>query len=181
MLHPLDATAAGVDVADDRPHMLFGHGHFDGHHRLQQHRTCLPCSFLKSDRSSNLECHFVRIDIVVAAVVENCLEIDNLVAGENAAMQRLANTLLGRLDVFLRNYAALDLVDKLETLTRLVRLQTNPHVAVVARTTRLANVLALGLSGLANRLAESDPRFAHIGFNLMLALHAVDENLKMQL
>src|SRR5271156_100261 len=96
-------------------------------------------------------------------------------------MQRLANALLSRLDEFLRNHTAPDGVDKLEALARLVRLKANLHVAVVARSTCLANVLAFRLGGLANRFAERDARLANIGVNLVLALHTIDKNFEVQL
>src|SRR6202007_2084599 len=54
-------------------------------------------------------------------------------------------------------------------------------MAVVTRTTGLTNVLALGLSCLANRLAEGHLRLAHIGVDLVLALHAVHKNFEVQL
>ena len=52
---------------------------------------------------------------------------------------------------------------------------------VVARTAGLANVLAFGLGLLANGLAEGHLGLAHIGLNLVLALHAVDKNFEVQL
>ena len=55
------------------------------------------------------------------------------------------------------------------------------HVTVVARAAGLADVLAFGFGGLANRLAERHLRLAHIGFHLVLALHAVHEDLEVQL
>ena len=76
--------------------------------------------------------------------------------------------------------AALDVVDELVALARLVRLDAHPAVAVVARTTGLANVLAFRLGRLANRLAEGHLRLADVGLDLVLALHAVDENLEVQ-
>src|SRR5258707_11546726 len=96
-------------------------------------------------------------------------------------MQRLADTLLGRLDIFLRHHAAANLVDELETLARLVRLQTNLHVTVVAGAAGLPDVLALGFGNLADGLAEGYLRLAYIGFNLVLTLHTVHKDFQMQL
>ena len=77
--------------------------------------------------------------------------------------------------------AALDVVDELVALARLVGLDAQLAMPVVARAAGLANVLALGLGLLADGLAEGNLGLAHIGFDLVLALHAVDQNLKMQL
>ena len=84
MLHAFNAAAARVDVADDRAHVLFRNRDFDRHHRLQQHRAGLARSFLERHRTGNLEGHFVRVDFVVAAVVQRHLHVDHLVAGQDA-------------------------------------------------------------------------------------------------
>src|SRR5581483_5740862 len=79
------------------------------------------------------------------------------------------------------NHAALDVVRELIALARLVRLDPNLGVTVVTRATRLANVLALRLSLGADRLAVVHLRLADIRLDLVLAHHAVDDDLQMQL
>src|SRR6185437_2682866 len=64
---------------------------------------------------------------------------------------------------------------------RLVRLDAQFAMSVVARTTGLANVLTFRLRRLANGFTERNLGLADVGFNLVLALHAVDKNLEMQL
>src|SRR6266536_5445359 len=39
LLHRLDVTAAGVEVADDVAHVLLGRDDLDRHHRLEDHRV----------------------------------------------------------------------------------------------------------------------------------------------
>src|SRR5689334_17763886 len=96
---------------------------------------------LERQRTRDLEGHFVRVDFVVAAVVERGFHVYYFVAGEHAALKSLANTLIDRLDVFLRNYAADDVILELITLAR-IRLQLDLGVAVIAGTAGLANELA---------------------------------------
>src|ERR1700757_2671861 len=121
--------------------------------RLQKHGLGLLRSLLEGHRTRDLEGHFVRVDIVVATVIQRHLDVDHLVAREHTTRHRLLNTLLDWLEVLLPNHAALDVVDELIALARLVRLNANLGVAVVTRATCLANILALGLGLAADGLA----------------------------
>ena len=60
-------------------------------------------------------------------------------------------------------------------------LDANLGVAVVAGTAGLTDVLAFRLSLLADRLAIGDLRLADVGLDLVLAHHAVDDDLQMKL
>ena len=170
-----------VQVADDRAHVILRHRHFDRHHRLQQNRLGLARRFLERHRTGDLERHFVRVDIVVAAVVQRDLDVDHLVAGENAALHRVLDALVDRLDVLLRNRAALGVVGELVALARLVRRDADLRVAVVTRTTGLTDVLAFRLGVAADRLAVGHLRLADVRLDLVLAHHAVDDDLQVQL
>ncbi len=66
-------------------------------------------------------------------------------------------------------------------LPGLVGLDADLHVAVVARAAGLPDVLAFGLGGLANGLAIGHLGLAHVGLDLVLAHHAVDDDLQVQL
>ncbi len=119
---------------------------------------------------------------MVAAEDERRLHVHHRVAGEHAVLQRLADPGLDRLDVFPGNHAADDLVLEDEARARLGRLQRDHHVAVLALAARLPDELALDvLDLLADGLAEGDLRLADVGLDLELALHAVDEDLEVQL
>src|SRR3546814_7683449 len=54
-------------------------------------------------------------------------------------------------------------------------------MAELALAARLAHELAFGLDRLADRLAVGDLRLADIGLDVELALHAVDEDVQVQL
>ena len=79
------------------------------------------------------------------------------------------------------NHAADDFVDELVALARLVRLQADLHVAVLAAAAGLADVLAFRLRLLADGLAIGHLRLADIGLHVELAHHAVDDDLQVQL
>ena len=67
-------------------------------------------------------------------------------------------------------------------LPGLVRLELEPHVAVLAAAARLLDELALDLGhGSLDRLAIGDLRRADVRLDAELALHAVDDDLEVQL
>ena len=113
--------------------------------------------FLDRHRTGDLEGHFRRIDIVIAAVVQRHLDIRHRIAGQNAAFQRFLDTRLGRVDVFLRNPAARDIVLELEAGARRQRLHANLDVAVLAVTAGLLDVPAFGFGVLADGVSAAVP------------------------
>src|ERR1700749_4089273 len=109
---------------------------------------------------------------MVAAIEQSHLHINHREPCQDAQFERSLYSLIDGLDVFLRNRTALDLVDELVALARLIRLNTQPAMAVVARATGLTDVLAFSFGGLANRLAEGNLGLTYIGLDFVLALHA---------
>src|SRR5207253_9239921 len=107
------------------------------------------------------EGHFVGIHVVVAAVVEGDFDIHHLVASEHTAFHGFANALVHRLDEFFGNGAANNVVDELVAFARLVGLDANLGVAVLAASTGLADVLALRLALPADRLPTGHVPGAH--------------------
>ena len=83
--------------------------------------------------------------------------------------------------VLARHRAADHAVDELVPLARGVRLDLQPHVAVLAAAAGLAHELAFALDRAADGLAVGDLRLADVGLDLELALHAVDDDLEVQL
>src|SRR5579871_2732039 len=117
---------------------------------------------------------------MVAAVVQRNLDVDHFEAGKNTTLHRFLDSLVDRLDVFLRNRAALGVVRELVALARLVRLDTNLRVAVVTRTTGLTDVLTFRLGLLTNRLAVRNLRLTNIRLDLVLTHHAVNNDLEVK-
>ena len=113
LLHGLDLAAAGVEVADDVTHVVLGRGDLDGHHRLEQHRVGLAGRLLERHRAGDLEGELGRVDVVVGAVVQGDLDVDQRVAGEDAELHGLLGARVDRRDVLPRDAATGDLVHEL--------------------------------------------------------------------
>ena len=65
--------------------------------------------------------------------------------------------------------------------TLLHRLQLDLDVAVLATTAGLFDEFAFSLDCLADGFAVSHLRTTHVGFDLELALHTIDDDVEMQL
>ena len=83
---------------------------------------------------------------MVRTIIQRRLDINHWIASDNAAFQGLFNTFHDSWAIFLRNHAALDLVDKFKALASFVWLKAHPDVTVLTATTRLLGVLALNFS-----------------------------------
>ena len=105
-----DGAAAGTDVADDVAHVLFRSGDFHLHDRFEEAEAALARGFLQPHGSGDLERHFRGVDRVERAVDDIHMEIGERVACEHAGGRGFADALFDRLDEFLRDGAADDLV-----------------------------------------------------------------------
>ena len=118
---------------------------------------------------------------MVGAEGQRRLDVHDGVAGDRARLHRLADALVDRLDVLLRDHAAGDLVVELVALAG-VRLERDDGVAVLAAAAGLAHELALDLLDLlAHGLAVGDLRLADVRRDAELAHEAVDDDLEVQL
>src|SRR5579862_2636511 len=178
MLHALDPSTARTQIAHDGAGKIFRRDDFHRHDRLQNDRARLASSLFERHRAGDLESHFVRIHIVIAAVEERRFYIDHRIAGENAAFHGFLHTLIDRLDVLLGHGTTYDVVDELVAFTGLVGLQPDLGMTVLTAATRLADVLAFRFRMPANGLAIRHLRLADVGFHLVLALHAVHDNFQ---
>src|SRR5688500_9772487 len=88
LVHRLDGSAAGVEVADDVAHVVLGRRHLDGHQGLEQGRAGLACGLLEGDRAGDLEGHLRGVDPVVGAGEEERLGAAERRAGEAAGPHR---------------------------------------------------------------------------------------------
>src|SRR6267143_44921 len=180
-LHRDDAAAATVQIAHDGAHVLLRRHDLDVHHGLEERRLGLAARLLETQGRGDLERHLRGIHLVVGAVGEPNLDVDHRVAGQDTRLERLADALLDRRDVFPRNRAADDLVLELEPLTGLIRLDLEIDVAVLAAAARLAHVAPLRLGRLADGLAVGDLGLADVGLHPELAQQAVHDDLEVQL
>src|SRR3954471_17746500 len=105
------------------------------------------------------------------------LEIDDRKSDQRSGLGGFAKPLLDRRDIFLRDVAALDLVEELEARPAFARDDVDLDLAELTGAARLLLVGVGQVDRLREILAISDLRSADIGLDLELALHAVDENL----
>src|ERR1700674_1491952 len=103
------------------------------------------------------------------------------IAAHDAGLAGLFDALLDRRNEFARHGTADDAVLELDTLAGPVGFDPQPHVTVLAAAAGLLDVLAFGLDRAANGLAIGHLRLADIGLDLELALHAIDDDLEVQL
>src|SRR5207245_2382582 len=151
------------------------------HTGLDPHRLGPAAASRDPQRGGDLDRHLGRVDLVIRAVGQSHPDVDDRVAGEHTGVERLADPLLDRRNVFPRDGAADDLVLELEALARLVRLHLEVDVAVLAAATGLPHVAALRLGGLTDRLAIGNLGLADVGLHLELAQEAVDDDLQVEL
>src|SRR6476661_1381776 len=185
VLHALDLATAGVDVTDDLAHVVLGRTDLDGHHRLEQDRVRLPDGLLEHHRAGDLERHLRGVDVVVGAVVERRTDTHERVAGEHAVLHGVLDTGVHRRDVLTRDTATGDTVDELvhrAVLGLAQRLEADLDLGELARATGLLLVRVVVLEdGTTDRLAVGHLRLADVGLDLELALHAVHEDVEVQL
>jgi len=108
-------------------------------------------------------------------------EIDDREANQRPRLGSFAQALLDRGNIFLGDVAALDLVEKLEPRTAFARDDVDLDLTELTRTTRLLLVGVGEVNRLREILAISDLWSADIGLDLELTLHAVDEDLEVEL
>jgi hypothetical protein len=180
--HTCDVAAAAVEVADDVAHVLLRDDDLDLHDRLDDDRAAAVDGILQRQRARDLERHLVRVDVVLRAVDDGHLEVDDRVAGDHAVLHRFLHAGLDRLRPLLAQALALDLPLELEAGTTLQRLEVGDDVAVLALAAGLLDVTALGsLDRLGDRFAVRDLRATNIRGNFELTAHAVDDDLEVQL
>src|SRR5690606_3483998 len=114
------------------------------------------------------------------AIDERDLDVEDGVAGEDAAFERFLCALLHRVDVLPRHRTADDLVFELEALAAFERLNLEFDNAVLAAPARLADEPALGARLLGDRFAVAHLRAADVRGHLMLAQHAIDDDFQME-
>ena len=109
------------------------------------------------------------------------LDVNDLIAGIDAALDGFLDAVNDRRDVFLGNRAADDLVFDLDALALFVGLNLDTGVAVLAATAGLADEFAFAVGRFGDGFAIGDLRRAGVGVHLELALEAVNDDFQVQL
>src|SRR6266852_585607 len=179
--HAEDLAAARGQVAEDLAHELLGHDDLHLHDRLEQRWLALLHAVLGRHRPGDGEGHLVGVDFVVGAVDQRRLDVHHREARQHAAVERLDDAFLDRGVILLRDRAADDLVDELEALARLIRLDIDLGMAVLAATARLPDEAPDPVRLALDRLAVGNLRLADVGVDRKFAQHPVDDDLEVQL
>src|SRR3954464_3244317 len=153
MLHAFNSAAPRTQIAHDHAGIILRRHHFHRHYWLEKYRRGFACRLFECHGSGNLESHLVRVNVVVAAVEKRRLHIPHRIAGEDSAFERLLNTLIDRLNEFLRNGAADDVIDELVSCPWRLRIEINFCMPERTASAGLPDVLALSLGVPADRLA----------------------------
>src|ERR1700722_907027 len=181
LLGALQMPTTTGQIAHHIAHEVLWRYNLDREHRLQEHGLRALSGLLAPDRSRHLERDLRGVDVVVLAVHQRDAYVNHRVAGLDAVLQGLLDTLLDSRDVFRRDRSTLDLVDEVKALAG-SGLHVDVHDSELARAAGLAHKLAFYLlDGAADRLAVGNLRTPDVCVNAELALHAVDEHFEMQL
>src|SRR6266511_731263 len=179
-LHALNLPAPRIQIAIDCAGVVVRCNNFHTHDRLKQHRFGFPQRILECQRTRDVKRTLVGIHFVIGTKHQAHPYVDHFIARKEAALHRVLDSLLHRLDVLARYRAASNLVFENKTFARR-GLDLNFDVAKLAATTSLFLVDFLTGGGLSNRLAVSNLRLAHIRFHAKFSLHAIDNDLEMKL
>ena len=114
------------------------------------------------------------------AVHDFDLDVNDLVAGVNAALDRFMNAVDDLGNEFLGNRAADDFVNHLHALAGFIRGHRDARVTVLTFTTGLADELAFAFGRFGNGFAIRDLRGTGVGFHLEFALEAVNDDFQVQ-
>src|SRR5579872_620631 len=179
-VHSSNLSPPAIEVADHIARVLLGGDHLDFHDGLEQDRLRLAKAILEAHGAGDLEGHLVRVDVVVGTVEGRDLDIDHRISGDDTRLDRFFDALVHSGDELPRNRTADDAVHEFITLSR-VGLELEPDVTILSAAAGLPDELALGLHFPANGLAIRDLRLADVGLDLEFALHAIDDDFKVQL
>ena len=118
---------------------------------------------------------------MVRTVVEGYLDVNNVVSCQNTGLHGTLDTCINRRDVFLRNYAADDVVDEFVSFAGLVGLNADFNVTVLTAATGLAGIFVVDISRFADGFLIGNLGSANVCFNLEFAKQAVNDNFQVQL
>src|SRR5690606_22351810 len=181
LLHALRQPAPAGQVAHHVAEIVLGSDYFHLHDRLQQYRARLLRTVAERHRAGDLERHFAGVDVMVGTVIDGHLRVYDRVAGDHAVFHLLTNALVDCADVLFRYHAADDRIDEFVTCTGLLGLDAQEHVAILAAAARLPDEFAFLLHRFANRFPVGNLRLADVRLDLELPLHAVDDDVEVQL
>ncbi len=118
---------------------------------------------------------------MIGAEIHRRLDIHHGEARKRTGFKRLLDALFDGGDVFGGNHAALDLVDELEALAGLLRLELQAHMGVLTAAAGLLDVLVLMVDRRGNRFAVCDLRRTNVAIDVELAFQTVHDDFEVEL
>src|SRR5689334_2315196 len=91
--HTLNQTAAAVDLSHHIAEIFFRDNHLNLHHWFEQNGTTALNTFLETHGSSQLKCHFTRVNFMKRTVKQGYFEVNYRITGEHTAFRSLFYTL----------------------------------------------------------------------------------------
>ena len=180
-----DDSTARVDVSKDISHVLLRAGDVDLHERLHEPGSGLPESLTGASPSSNLEGHDGGINVVVGSVHEGSLESEDGETSDDSLGEDRLNALLDSRNVLLGDGSSLDVSGELKLgvflLLEVLGLELDFDTCVLSGSARLLLVGVVNLGGLGDGLPVGHLRGTNVGLDVELALHAVDNDLEVEL
>src|SRR6185312_1242235 len=181
VFHALNAAATGVEVAHDAAGKFIRNGDFHFHDGFKQRGLGLLHGFFKSDAPGGLKRKFIRVHVVVAAVVEDHAEIDDRIACEEPALSSLDNAFFYGRNEVLGNGAAENVIHELKALAALHGFHLDFAVAVLAVAAALLLVATLDVSLAANGFAVRDLGRFEVDLSVVTLLELGDDDFNMLL
>src|SRR6185437_10775386 len=181
VFHALNAAATGVEVAHDAAGEFIGNSDFHFHDGFKQRGLGLFHGFFEGDAAGGLERKFVRVHVVIAAVVEDHAEIDDRVACEEPALSSLDNAFFYGRNEVLGNGAAENVIHELKALAALHGFHLDFAVAVLAVAAALLLVATLDVSLAANGFTVRDFGSFEVDFSVVALLELGNNHLNVLL
>ena len=121
MFHAEDAATAGIQIAGDGAHVFFGEDDLQRVDGFEQHGLGVGHGRAECTARGDLKRHFGGVNVMVFAVIDDSLEIDDFGAGERADQTGLADAFFNGGNVVLRDVAADDFVCEDEIIAAFLR------------------------------------------------------------
>ena len=119
---------------------------------------------------------------MIRAVIQLDLDVDQWITGDNTLVHSLATTLFNSRNKFAWNNTTFNCIfERKATPLHLRRSKLQVTMTILTTTTRLLDVLTFSLSLGTNSLTISNLRFTDSTLHLELTLHAINDDVEMQL
>ncbi len=181
-VHTENGTAAlGGDVSHDVTQVCIGNGNLQQADGLHDGGLSLGNTILVCKAGSGLECHIVGVNGMVRAIIEGSLQADKGIAGENALLNCVAQTLFNGGEEVSGNGAAENFLSKDEVILLVLGLEANPNVTELTGTAGLLLVTAVSLNATLDLLAVSNTCGMELGVNTEAGLQLGAENVNLDI